>query len=64
MTLHPCEFCELLTNNEEDEYGQFVCDDCEQNKAELAWERHCENLHGGGGAPPLGEQLIQARKLK
>ena len=29
---HECEFCELLTINSEDEYGQFVCDNCEQNR--------------------------------
>ena len=61
---NPCEFCELLTINPEDEYGQFVCDNCEQNKAEAAWERQCEDFHGGAGPLPLIEQQRQALKFK
>lgn len=45
---HPCERCSAPTLAAENEYGEFVCEDCEQNAAEAAWERHCEDFHDGG----------------
>lgn len=32
----------------EDEYGEFVCANCDQNAAEAAYERLCEDYHDGG----------------
>lgn len=32
----------------EDEYGEFICDNCQQNAAERAYERMCEDFHDGG----------------
>lgn len=45
------------------EYGEFICDDCEQNAAERAYERFCEAFYGGE-VVTLHEQQIEARKLK
>lgn len=59
-----CTSCDNTTLNPENEYGEFVCDGCEQNAAEAAYERQCEDFHGGGGPLPLREQQIQALKLK
>jgi len=59
-----CDRCDAPTANRENDYGEFICDDCEQNAAERAWDRHCESFYGGDGPLPLREQLIQARRLK
>lgn len=68
--LHPaynqCEFCDDMTVNPENEYGEFICESCEQNRAESAWERHCEDFHDGGCTRfnSLLDQQIAAQKLK
>jgi hypothetical protein len=61
-----CESCNAPTKNPEDEYGEFVCDDCMQSRAELAYERHCEAFHDGGSISfrTLRDQQIEAIKLK
>lgn len=61
-----CDCCGNGTTNPEDEYCEFVCDDCLSNKAEAAWERHCEDFHDGGATQfkSLLEQQIEAMKLK
>lgn len=46
------------------EDDDFRCDDCEQNAAEAAYERQCEDFHGGAGPLPLIEQQRQALKFK
>lgn len=50
----------------EDEYGEFVCRSCDQNQAEAAYERYCEDFHDGGCTRfnSLLDQQIEARKLK
>jgi hypothetical protein len=50
MTLpaYRCDVCDDPTMNPEDDYGEFVCDSCRDNRAEAAWERHCEDFHDGG----------------
>ncbi len=60
-----CECCDAPTALE-NEYGEFICDDCEQNAAEAAWERHCEAFHDGGAAGfiSLEQQQADARRLK
>jgi hypothetical protein len=55
-----CDICDDPTTNPEDDYSEFVCDNCLQNRAEAAWERHCEDC----GAPTLLEQQIAAMKFK
>lgn len=62
--VNACERCEHPTHNAENEYGEFICDNCEQNAAEAAYERFCEDFHGGGGPLPLIEQQRQALKFK
>ncbi|KRQ11895.1 hypothetical protein AOQ73_05670 [Bradyrhizobium pachyrhizi] len=59
-----CDACNAPTTEPENEYGEFICKDCAQDRAEAAWERHCDALHGGGGPLPLREQQIAALRLK
>jgi hypothetical protein len=65
-TSNRCDPCGQLTCNAENEYGEFICDDCAQNAAEAAWERHCEDFHDGGCTRfvSLEQQQIEARRLK
>lgn len=62
----PCDRCDAQTANPENEYGENICDNCEQNAAEAAWERHCEDFHDGGCMRfnSLTDQQIEAQKLK
>lgn len=62
--INPCDKCEQPTTADENEYGEFICDDCGQKAAEAAYERLCEDFHGGGGPLQLIEQQRQALKLK
>lgn len=59
-----CDRCDAPTSNAEDEYGEFVCDDCLDNECERAYERQCEDFHGGAEPLPLIEQQRQALKFK
>ena len=61
-----CDKCGEDCFNAEDEYGEYICEDCEQNAAEAAYERHCEDFHDGGCTRfnSLRDQQIEARKLK
>jgi hypothetical protein len=61
-----CEKCFARTRKGENEYGEFICDDCEQNKAERAYERFCEDFHDGGNTSfkSLQQQQIEARRFK
>jgi len=58
---HPCEKCNASTHNEPNEFAEYICDDCEQNDQEHAWERHCTDYEG---PLPLIEQQRQALKFK
>lgn len=66
MLNHFCDKCDAATTNEENEYGEFICADCEQNAAESAYERLCEDFHDGGSTRfvTLQEQQEAARRLK
>ena len=59
-----CERCGDPTSNPEDDYCEHVCDNCEQNAAEAAYERQCERFYGGDGPKSLQQQQIEARRLK
>lgn len=64
-----CERCECFvaaSKVSENDYGEFVCDDCEQNAAEAAYERFCADFHDGGNTSfkSLQQQQIEARRLK
>ena len=61
-----CTGCGDPTITPEDDYGEFVCDNCSQNRAEAAWERHQESYHDGGSTTfrSLRDQQIEALKLK
>ena len=62
-----CDKCNVVTFSDENEFGEYICDDCEQNAAELAWERHCEDFHDGGATWHSLESMLheqaEARKL-
>lgn len=38
-----CDACDAPTTEPD-----TFCKDCEQNRAERAYERHCEDFHDGG----------------
>jgi hypothetical protein len=62
-----CDCCnEPCPLTPEDEYGEVVCENCQSNKAEAAYERHCEDFHDGGctrfNSPR--DQQIEAMKFK
>jgi hypothetical protein len=61
-----CVKCSHPTTNQENDYGEIVCDSCLQNEAESAYERLCEDFHDGGCTSfiSLAEQQAEARKLK
>lgn len=59
-----CEVCGAPGAELEDDDGMIVCDDCEQNRNEQAWERQCERFYGGDGPLSLEQQMANARKLK
>jgi hypothetical protein len=61
-----CDGCDSATANSENEYGEIICDDCLQNAAERAWERHCEDFHDGGSTRfvSLQQRQADAKKLK
>jgi len=63
---HFCERCNGKTLNPENEYGEFICINCEENAAEAAYERHCEDFHDGGATRfvTLEQQQAEARRLK
>lgn len=67
MTEH-CSNCEAPTQNSENDCGEFICDNCQQNAAESAYERLCEDFHDGGSTASWPEtvrkQMEEARKLK
>jgi hypothetical protein len=67
MTMMICDKChDHCSLREENEYGEIICDDCEQNAAEAAYERHCEDFHDGGATQfiSLEQQQAAARRLK
>lgn len=61
-----CEVCDSTTGVSENEYGEDICDNCLQNRAEAAYERQCEAFHDGGSTQfkSLRDQQIEAQKLK
>ena len=61
-----CDRCGEGCSNPENDYGEFICDDCERNAAEAAYERHCEDFHDGGCTRfnSLQQQQIEARRFK
>ena len=61
-----CGYCDYLTSNPEDDFGEFICDNCQQNREEAAYERYCEDFHDGGSSWPksLLELQVDARRLK
>ena len=61
-----CDRCGYSTTIAANEYAEIICDDCTQNEAEAAWERHCASFHDGGATQfiTLQQQQIAARRLK
>ncbi len=65
-----CDACDAPTATQgslrKNDYGEYICKDCEQNRAESAWARYCEDFHDGGasGWVTLAQQQEQARRLK
>lgn len=62
-----CEKCGCKLNGEAayvEATDEVWCHSCADNAAEAAYERYCEDFHGGGGPLPLLEQQRQAMKFK
>lgn len=64
-----CEHCHQFVATSkcaENDYGEFICEDCEQNAAEAAYERFCSDFHDGGNTSfrSLRDQQIEARRFK
>lgn len=57
---NPCDKCGEPTANPENDYCEFICDECEQNAAERAWDRFCENFYGGADPLTIREQHVRA----
>ncbi len=67
--IRSCNFCDCCDGPcaaPENEYGEFICENCEQNRAEAAYERFCADFHDGGATQfkSLREQQIEALKFK
>lgn len=64
--MNKCTTCDAPALTGENEYGEFICDNCEQNAAEAAYERHCSDFHDGGATRfnSLEQQQEAARRLK
>ena len=61
-----CDRCECFVaigKVSENEYGEYICDDCEQNAAEAAWDRHNESLMCGD-TPTFRETYLAAYEQK
>ena len=60
-----CDKCDRSCSiREENEFGEIICDDCEQNAAEAAWERFCEAFHDGGNTSFLSIRDRQEAALR
>ena len=60
-----CEKCQGPCDRPENDYGEFICQNCVDNANEAAAERQYETYHdGGSGFRTLREQQIAAWKLK
>lgn len=59
-----CETCDSDFHVAENEFGEFICENCEQNAAERAWDRFCDKFYGGSDPLTIREQSIHARRLK
>jgi hypothetical protein len=60
-----CDDCGIEAEDATND-GDSLCEDCVQNRAEAAWERHCEDFHDGGSTRfiSLEQQQADARRLK
>lgn len=58
-----CDKCDTPNANPENDYGEFVCDNCEQNAAEAAYDRHQESLISGD-TPTFRETYLAAYEQK
>ena len=59
MSDHLCEQCEKHYVLAENEYGEYICQDCSDAAAEAAWERRMEDgetFRGGEAAAYNAEQ--------
>lgn len=61
-----CDNCGRHCLEPEDEYGDFICKSCEENRAEASYERYVEDYYTDGSSrfKTLLDQQIAARKLK
>ena len=57
-----CGYCDYLTSNPEDDFGEFICDNCQQNREEAAYERYCEDFHDGGARQSAIQRGIERRE--
>lgn len=62
-----CEKCGCELNGEAaliEALDEVWCHSCADNAAEAAWERYCENFHGGSDPLTIREKQIAAWRLK
>lgn len=64
--MHMCEHCRARTElHYVEEYDEYWCENCLQDRAENAYERLIEDFHDGGSNwPDLRRDQEFARKLK
>ena len=59
-----CEKCNRPCKLPENDYGEFICQSCVDNKNEEAYERHIESFHDGGSTGWISLQELQRRAMK
>jgi len=66
MNDHLCEQCEKHYVLAENEYGEYICESCADNRAEAAFERQQEEGFRGGEAAAYSaeQQAWIQRNLK
>lgn len=61
-----CEHCGcgIIEGTYNERHDEYWCENCMDNEAERAWDRHQQDLMENGPGPTLAEQQAEARKLK
>lgn len=62
MEDYGCERCQKPGISDRD--GEWLCENCQANADEAAYDRQQESLMEGGGPPTLREQQLAAYKIK
>ena len=57
------EECSECGKSFESKNGAEMCEDCEADAGEAAWEQHCSNFYGGSDPYTIAEICDAARKI-